>query len=62
MDTHKAQLKRWKHEAKGSLPCDHMLLEIEDDVDTYRPTGNMVCVSCGMSAPREEFYKDTKAT
>ena len=57
MDTLNAQWRRRDYELKGSPPCNHMVLEIEDDADTKRPTGNRVCVTCGKSAPREDFYQ-----
>lgn len=55
MTTNDAERRRLQHEARGGYPCDHILTEVEDDSYTLQPTGNIVCVSCGKSAPREEF-------
>ena len=57
MDTFDARLRRREYEQKGRPPCRHMPLEIEDDADTKQPTENRVCVTCGKSAPRDEFYQ-----
>ena len=57
MQTWKVRERRLDWELKGRPPCRHLLIEREED-DDFRPTGNVACLECGKSAPREGFYDD----